>query len=114
MLLPPKKNRRQPTPSRAQRSSRREGLDVARNPVRMTERQTLGLKKWIGILFLAPVAFVTILTLVEMGWRLVTRHGINLNLGGVLTSPFTTFMTREQLVNGAECSSFFCRIKTRK
>jgi hypothetical protein len=76
MLLPPKKNRRQPTPSRAQRSSRRAGLDVARNPVRMTERQTLGLKKWIGILFLAPVAFITILTLVEMGWRLVTRHGI--------------------------------------
>jgi hypothetical protein len=76
MLLPPKKNRRHPPAVRQQRQARRLKPDVARNPARLTERQTLGLKKWIGILFLAPVAFITILTLVEMSWRLVTRHGI--------------------------------------
>jgi hypothetical protein len=77
MLLPPKKkNRRHPPAVREQRQARREKPDVARNPARMSEREHLGLKKWIGILFLAPIAFITILTLFEMGWRLVTRHGI--------------------------------------
>ena len=76
MLLPPKKNRRHSPAVREQRQARREKADVARNTLRMNERETIGLKRWIGIFILAPVTFVTMLTLVEMSWRLVTRHGI--------------------------------------
>ncbi len=76
MLLPPKKNRRQSPAVRQQRQARREKVDVARHPARLEEHQRLGLKRWFGILVLAPVAMVTIITMFEMFWRLVTRHGI--------------------------------------
>ncbi len=76
MLLSPKKNRRHSPAVRQQRQARRTKADVARHPARLEERQTLGIKRWIGILVLAPVVLVTIITMVEMFWRLVTRHGI--------------------------------------
>ncbi len=77
MLLPSKtKNRRHSPAVRQQRQSRRQKVDVARHPSRQQEHERLGIKRWIGILVLTPVVLVTIITMVEMFWRLVTRHGI--------------------------------------
>ena len=74
MLLKPAINRRPSAAVRQRRQARRRLPDVARNPVRQAETQTLGLKKWIAILILTPVAFITLTTMVEMFWRMVTRH----------------------------------------
>ena len=77
MLLPSKaKNRRQSPAVRQERKAQREKVDVARHPARVQEHELLGMKRWIGILVLTPVVLVTIITMMEMFWRLVTRHGI--------------------------------------
>jgi hypothetical protein len=74
LLLPKKKNRRLSQVERQARVARQKQPDVRRNPVRQSEAETLGLKKWLGIVVLTPVALVTALTMFEMSVRLITRE----------------------------------------
>lgn len=79
MLLLPnkkKKNLRLTAEKRQEREARQRRPDVRRNPVRQAEAKTLGLKKWLGILVLTPIALVTALTMFEMSVRLITREHI--------------------------------------
>lgn len=76
MLLTPKKNRRHPTAVRKRRDAGRRKADVRRNAFRVKERRTLTLKHWLAVLVLAPVALITTLTMMEMFWRLLSRHAL--------------------------------------
>lgn len=76
LLLPKKKANLRHPPTVRQRKQSRLKADVARHPARIEEHNRLGIKRWLGILVLAPVVLVTLITMVEMCWRLVTRHGI--------------------------------------
>jgi hypothetical protein len=77
MLKPLKpKNRRLSVSERQARESRQRRPDVARNPVRQAEAKSLGIKFWLGIIVLTPIALVTAVTMVEMSMRLIARDRI--------------------------------------
>lgn len=77
LLLPKKKKNQRLTPrERKQREARQKRPDVRSNPVRRAEAKTLGLKKWLGILVLTPIALVTAFTMFEMSVRLIAREHI--------------------------------------
>ncbi|MCB1208690.1 MAG: hypothetical protein KDK97_05160 [Verrucomicrobiales bacterium] len=74
--MPTVTNYRLPTKQRQVRQRGKAVANVRNNVEAVKHRRVLGMKKWIGVLVLVPLALITFVTMLKFFGRISSRHGL--------------------------------------